>query len=291
VSNPHQEDYETENQGLTGNGQCGGEYPTPRCRPEFSAPTQGESGSAFSYSVSVKDRVYQPDGPCVDTNTRGFTEYTDKKYCNDPACPTDNDGDGWPEGEDCDDNDPEHWDDCEFNPDPGSPILIDVAGNGIELTNAANGVTFDLRPDGFRELIPWTSAEGDDAWLVLDRNGNGIIDDGAELFGTFTPQPPAASPNGFLALAIFDENADHWIDARDAIYVQLRVWRDANHDGVSQMDELSTLPAAGVESMSLDYRASWRQDRWGNVLRYRAKIEGPRTPWAYGVHLAAVPRK
>lgn len=175
-----------------------------------------------------------------------------------------------------------------------SPILVDVDGDGIDLTAAAAGVLFRLNP-AFISRLGWTQAGDDDAWLALDRDCDGVIRDGSELFGNFTAQPATDTPHGYRALAVFDQpdgggNGDNRITAADGIFGALRLWTDRNHDGRSSPDELRSLAEAGVESIDLDWRSAAKHDQHGNVFRYRAKVTTDgRERWSYDVFLANLP--
>jgi hypothetical protein len=134
------------------------------------------------------------------------------------------------------------------------PLILDLDGDGLEITPLSKGVLFDANGDLVKTGTAWAGA--DDGILVWDRNGNGTIDSGAELFGDETilangPNAGKKAANGFAALADLDSNADGKFDALDTQYVNLRIWRDLNQDGISQANELQSLQATGVQSINL----------------------------------------
>jgi hypothetical protein len=175
-----------------------------------------------------------------------------------------------------------------------SPILVDVSGNGFSLTSHSDGVIFDFYANGQPDRWSWPSPESGNAWLVLDRDGNGPIDNGRELFGSVTPQPPSDAPNGFRALAVFDRrdnggNEDGFIDSNDAVFSLLRLWQDTNHNGISEPDELRTLAELGIARIDLVYQEKIRKDQFGNVFAFRARVwdvHGAQVGrWAWDVYL------
>jgi hypothetical protein len=135
-------------------------------------------------------------------------------------------------------------------PPPIDPLVLDLDGDGIETTGRGDAVVvFDLDGDGVKTGTGWVKP--DDAWLVRDLNGNGTIDTGAELFGVDTVKRDGTKArDGFDALADLDENQDGWMDAQDAAFASLRIWRDLNQDGISQAGELQTLAQAGIVAIS-----------------------------------------
>lgn len=168
-----------------------------------------------------------------------------------------------------------------------SPIIIDTRRNGYHLTGPADGVWFDLDADGIPERVSWTRQDSDDAFLAMDRNGNGRIDDGSELFGNHTPAfasgSNATAANGFEALRFLEwagygqpvspASVDEVIDANDPVFGRLLLWRDANHNGISEPEELSLAVDAGIVRIETEYRETGRIDRFGNQFRQRAMLQ------------------
>ena len=133
-----------------------------------------------------------------------------------------------------------------------SPLVLDLDGDGVETVGLANGVHFDHDGNGFAQQSGWVHS--DDGLLVLDRNGNGLIDNGSELFGNNTQLSGGANAaNGFAALAELDGNGDGVIDANDAAFGDLRVWRDMNGNGRADAGELFTLSELGIASLNVGY--------------------------------------
>jgi len=141
----------------------------------------------------------------------------------------------------------------------GDPLVLDLAGDGIRLRGAEEGVRFDLAGTG--QAVQTGFVGGDDALLYVDQNGNGIADSGRELFGD-----QEGYVHGFAELASWDENRDGVIDAADAAYEQLRLFQDRNGDGVNQQDETLTLQAAGIEALPLAFAEVRQDDGRGNML-------------------------
>lgn len=306
-----------------GRGQCAA-FGTIQCWPLFKQPVYEETGEDATYYyrqwvAKVDERVVVTpefeEPTCAISSTVTFREPLNSGKCLKPTPTNEEECESvswfWnPISDGCQEEGPPP---CLLEPlvcDPGSwnfewcgcvpyssPIVIDIASNGFNLTNASGGVEFDLNGIGGKEKIAWTSAGSDDAWLVLDRNGNGAIDNGAELFGDLTQQPdPLAGEkkNGFLALAEYDKlanggNRNGQIESGDSVFASLRLWQDSNHNGLSEPTELNTLGSQNVAALEFDYKYSKKTDIHGNQFRFRAKVKSfsgqQLGRWAWDVYL------
>ena len=188
-----------------------------------------------------------------------------------PACGSECGGDPECEECECDGRDWLYWDGiwtCE------SPILIHLSSNTAQyhLTSATDGVLFDMNGDGVKQRISWTAAESVVGFLAMDRNGNGMIDDGRELFGNHTRKRDGTrAKHGFEALADLDDagaTGDQAITPTDAIYSRLLIWIDSNHNGISEPSELSSLSATGIVRIDTAYVERRRRDQHGNRYAY-----------------------
>ncbi len=155
------------------------------------------------------------------------------------------------------------------------PLVVDLDGDGIELTTIVDGVNFDMRADGSPQAVAWVGS--DDAFLVLDRNDNGKIDSGAELFGN-TERDYA---DGFEDLAALDSNNDGLMTPQDAQFAALLLWRDANADGLSTSDELTPVSSLGIDRIPVEGRDSLMTSG-GNLIPEVAVMTGPGVQFLIG---------
>jgi len=147
------------------------------------------------------------------------------------------------------------------------PLVLDLDGDGIETvaSNGHDGALFDHDKDGIRTATGWVGK--DDGLLVYDRNGDGTVNNGGELFGDNTLlKNGERATSGYQALADLDDNGDGKVDAADSAFAHLRVWRDLNQDGISQEGELLTLDEAKVKALNLIYRKGNYNFGNGNTL-------------------------
>jgi hypothetical protein len=180
------------------------------------------------------------------------------------------------------------------DPDDGkeSPIIIDVDGGGYRFTSIADGVLFDIRNDGNPPQIAWTRANRELAFLAIDRDGNGAIENGAELFGNHTPlQSGKLAGNGFEALAELDLSGDGIVDERDPGWSRLLLWTDRDHDRRSSATELQPVATSSILALRTDAQLLGRRDRHGNEIRFMSVAmfrheSGQRSRQYYDVFLA-----
>lgn len=161
----------------------------------------------------------------------------------------------------------------EYEECPSTPVIINLSAGPYLLTSLEGGVVFDIDADGMLDAVSWTEADAAMAFLWLDRNANGLVDSGAELFGDNTPLADGGkASNGFHALSELDANTDGVINGSDSGWTSLRLWIDANHNGETNAGEVWTIAESGVTEISLDYRWVGRTDQFGNLFRYQSRV-------------------
>uniref|UniRef100_UPI00224A4E36 calcium-binding protein n=1 Tax=Acinetobacter bereziniae TaxID=106648 RepID=UPI00224A4E36 len=147
------------------------------------------------------------------------------------------------------------------------PLILDLDGDGIETVahNKLNGALFDNDADGLKTATGWVSPH--DGLLVLDRNGDGIINDGTEVFGDNTSlKNGEKAKHGFDALVDLDTDKNGKIDANDEDFNKLKIWRDLNQDGKSQESELFSLTDLGIKSLNVNYKDTNTTLAGNNIL-------------------------
>lgn len=157
--------------------------------------------------------------------------------------------------------------------DPQSPIVLNLGNGNYALSGVDDPVRFDIDANGSLDEIAWTAAGAPMAFLAMDRNHNGTIDDGGELFGNSTLLADGTrAASGFDALAELDTNGDGKIDVQDAQWSSLLLWTDLNHDGISEAGEVQLVVNTGVDMLDLHVHTTHRRDSNGNLFRYESTM-------------------
>ncbi|GMX60861.1 hypothetical protein Elgi_08190 [Paenibacillus elgii] len=163
------------------------------------------------------------------------------------------------------------------------PIVMDLDGDGLETVGIEKRVFFDHDGDGKSSLTGWVGP--DDGLLVRDLNGDGVINNGTELFGEYALMKDGSrSQNGYAALSELDDNGDGSIDKNDAGFAQLKVWKDSNSDGKSTPNELFTLPDLGIAAIHTKYYdiGSGNESNDNILIRESDYIKQDGSSWAMG---------
>lgn len=168
------------------------------------------------------------------------------------------------------------------------PIVISLGGS-YKLSAPDDPVSFAIDAAGRTVKICWTARDGDDAFLALDRNGNGQIDNGSELFGNSTPlRQGGQARSGFDVLAEYDANGDGVVDSADPVWTELLLWTDLNHNGVSDPSELRHITESSITAIELQRHWTGRRDQSGNWFGYEGHLhEGRRVRSFYDIFFVA----
>jgi Ca2+-binding RTX toxin-like protein len=138
---------------------------------------------------------------------------------------------------------------------PRDPLAIDLDGDGIETVSQNAGIIFDTDADGLKTGTSWL--KGDDGWLVLDKNNNGKIDNGSELFGdAYVKKDQTKAKDAYDVIGDIDSNHDGMITAADAKFAELKIWQDKNQNGISESNELKTLGEIGLVELKVGRTSS-----------------------------------
>ena len=161
------------------------------------------------------------------------------------------------------------------DPEDVDPIIIDLNKNGITSTKLNNTIYFDHDNNNFKEASSWI--DKGDAFLALDKNSNGLIDNGNELFGNHTISNTRfkytnnKATNGYEALKAYDLNGDNVIDSKDEIYDKLLLWKDSNQNAITDKGELIKLKDSGIVSIDLNYKNT-SIDEKGNTIKQSSTV-------------------